>query len=87
MLTGIDSFRIPPHICMHACSVMSDPLSMKFPRQESWSGLPFPIHINSGIESASLASLALVGGFFITVSHIRESYKLIITIKDTRISK
>ena len=39
--------------CVHACSVMSDsatswtvahqaPLSMGLPRQEYWSGLPFP---------------------------------------------
>ena len=75
---------------MHACSVVSDSLSMRFPRQESWNGMPFPIPgnlISSGIESASLVSLALVGGFFTTASHIRESYKLIITMKDTGISR
>ena len=43
------------------------PLSMKFPRQEYWSGLPchpsrdLP---NPGIEPASLTSPALAGGFF-----------------------
>ena len=45
------------------------PLSVGFPRQEYWSGLPctppgdLPI---PGIEPASLASPALAGGFFIT---------------------
>ena len=40
------------------------PLSMEFPRQEYWSGLPFPILgalPNPGIEPASLASPALAG--------------------------
>ena len=42
------------------------PLSMGFPRQEYWSGLPFPCPrdlLDSGIESASCA---LAGGFFTT---------------------
>ena len=42
------------------------PLSMGFPRQEYWSGLPFPSPRdlpNQGIEPASLA---LAGRFFIT---------------------
>ena len=45
------------------------PLSMGFPRQEYWSGLPFPSPGNlpdPGIESTSLAPPALAGGFFIT---------------------
>ena len=44
------------------------PLSMKFFRQEYWSRLSFPTPgylPNPGIESASLASPALAGGFFI----------------------
>ena len=44
------------------------PLSMGFPRQESWSGLPLPTpggH-HPGIEPTSLASPALAGGFFTT---------------------
>ena len=44
-------------------------LSMGFPRQEYWSGLPFPFPgdlPNSGIEPMSLASPALAGGFFTT---------------------
>ena len=42
---------------------------MKFPRQEYWSGLPFPTardFRDAGIKPASLASPALTGGFFIT---------------------
>ena len=45
------------------------PLSMRFSRQESWSGLPFPSPgdlPNPGIEPASLLSPALAGGFFTT---------------------
>ena len=43
------------------------PLSMEFPRQEYWRGLPFPPPENlpdPGMESTSLASPALAGGFF-----------------------
>ena len=43
------------------------PLFMGFPRQEYWSGLPFPSSgdlSDPGIESTSPA---LAGGFFITV--------------------
>ena len=45
------------------------PLSMGFSRQEYWSGLPFPPPGDlpyARIESASLTSPALTGGFFIT---------------------
>ena len=45
------------------------PLSMKFSRQEYWSGLPFPIPgdiPNPGIEPASLTSPALASRFFTT---------------------
>ena len=45
------------------------PLSLEFPRQEYWSGLPFPPPgdlSNPGIKPMSLASPALAGGFFIT---------------------
>jgi len=44
------------------------PLSMGFPRQEGWNGLPFPSPgdlPNPGIEPASPA---LAGGFFTTES-------------------
>ena len=42
------------------------PLSMEFSRQEYWGGLPFPPPgdlPDPGIESESLASPALAGGF------------------------
>ena len=45
------------------------PLSMGFPRQEYWSGLPCPPpgHLpNPGIESKHPVSPALAGGFFTT---------------------
>ena len=45
------------------------PLSMGFPRQEDWSGLPFPTPgdlLDVGIELTCLASPALVGRFFTT---------------------
>ena len=45
------------------------PLSMGFPRQEYWSGSPFPAPgdlPNPGIEPISLESLALAGRFFTT---------------------
>ena len=43
------------------------PLSMGFPKQEHWSGLPFPSpgdFPDLEIEHASLASPALAGNFF-----------------------
>ena len=45
------------------------PLSMGFSRQEYWSGLPVPSPgdlPDSGIETGSLKSPALAGGFFTT---------------------
>ena len=65
---------------MCVCSVMSHsatpqiiahqaPLSVEFPRQDFWSGLPFPTPgdlPNPGIEPKSLMSLALAGSFFTT---------------------
>ena len=45
------------------------PLSMKFYRQESWSGLPFPSAEDlpdPGIRPTSALSPALAGGFFPT---------------------
>ena len=63
---------------VYAHSVLSDsvtpwtvayqaPLSMEFPRQEYRTRLPFPSPgdlLDPGIKLASLASPALVGGFF-----------------------
>ena len=45
------------------------PLSMGFPRQEYWSGLPCPPpgHLpDPGVEASSPMSPALAGGFFTT---------------------
>ena len=50
-----------------ACQV---PLSLGFPRQEYWSGLPFPAPediLDPGIEPASLANPALAGRVFTTM--------------------
>ena len=71
-----------PHVAFGCCSVQSlrligtprtvacqAPLSLKFSRQEHWSGLPFPSSgdlPDSGIKPMSLASPALAGGFFTT---------------------
>ena len=67
------------HACMLSHSVMSDslqplwtvsrqaPLSLGFPRQEYWSGLPFLLLgdlPNPGTELLSLMSPASAGGFF-----------------------
>ena len=48
---------------------LQSPLSMGFPRQEHWSGLPFPSPgdlPDPGIETASPASPELADGFFTT---------------------
>ena len=45
------------------------PLSIEFPRQEYWSGLPCPLPgdvPDPGIEPMSLMSPALAGGFYTT---------------------
>ena len=49
--------------------IQQAPLSMGFPRQEYWSGLPFPPPgdpPNPGIKLMSLVSPSLAGGFFTT---------------------
>ena len=51
------------------------PLAMEFSRQEYWSGLTFPSPgdlPSSGMESTSVVSSALAGGFF-TTSTTREA--------------
>ena len=55
------------------------PLSMGFPRQEHWSGLPFPPPgdlPNPGIKLTSLASPALAGEFF-TTAHTGSSPNIV----------
>ena len=64
-------------VCMFNCVQLSDPMdcslpgsSLRFPRQEYWSGLLFPSPgdlPNSGIEPMSPVSPALAGRFFTTV--------------------
>ena len=63
-------------VCVCMCSVIPTlcdpmdcqaPLSMEFSQQEYWSGLPFPTPGDLSkprIETPSLTSLALAGGFF-----------------------
>ena len=55
------------------------PLSMGIFRQEYWSGvpLPFPGYLpNPGMESMSLVSPALAGGFFTNVPPGNPSYDI-----------
>ena len=67
------------------------PLSLEFPRQEDWKGLPFPSAgdlPNPGIEPMSPASSALAGRFF-THEAIREThiYTLASQVKNIYIYK
>ena len=53
------------------------PLSMGFPRQEYWSGLPFPSSgdlLDPGIEPMSPASPTLAGRFFTTAPAVGANY-------------
>ena len=55
------------------------PLSMRFSRQEDWSGLPFPMLgdlLNLGIDPVSLASPALADRFFTTAPHVAGGYHI-----------
>ena len=66
-----DDMRAQSHLtlCDPVDCTRQAPLSMEFSRQEYWSGLPFPTPADlpdPGIEPISLASPALVGGFFTT---------------------
>ena len=64
-------------------------LSVGFPRQEYWSGLPFPSPGDlpeQGIEPMSLASPALAGKFFTTeppgkISLVASSLKVICDVR------
>ena len=58
-----DSFATPRTVAHQA------PLSMGFPRQGYWSGLPFPSPgdlSDPGLEPRSPVSPVLAGGFFLT---------------------
>ena len=76
-------YQVPVYLCMSTCvlplshSQLCDPmdyspqapLSMGFPRQEYWNGLPFPPprdRPNPGIKPMSPVFLELAGGFFTT---------------------
>ena len=62
-LTHVRPFATPWTVARQA------PLSMGFPREEYWSGLPFPFAgdlPNPGMVLSSLMSLALAGGFVTT---------------------
>ena len=63
LLSHVQLFATPWTVAHQA------PLSMEFPRQEKWSGLPFPLlgHLhNPEIKPISLVSPALEGRFFTT---------------------
>ena len=63
MLSHVRLFVIPWTVAHQA------PLSMGFPRQEYWSGLPCSppgVPPSPGVEPESLVSPALTGGFFTT---------------------
>ena len=64
MLSRVQLFAISRTVAHQAL------LSMGFPRQEYWSGLPFlsrGVLPDPGMELVSPAPLALAGGFFTTV--------------------
>ena len=57
-----DSFVTPQTVACQA------PLSMGFPRQEYWSGLPFPSLEDLPDPGIELMYPALAGGFFIAMT-------------------
>ena len=66
---------MPAQLCLILCdprtAAHQAPLSMRFSRQEYWSGLPFPPPgelPNPGIEATSTVSPVLAGEFFTTKS-------------------
>ena len=64
--------KLYPTLCDCVWTVARQtPLSMRFPGQENWSGLPFPPpgdHSDPGIELPSPVFPALAGKFFTTKS-------------------
>ena len=60
VLTHVQPFGIPWTIAHQA------PLSVRFSRQEYWSGLPFPSPGDLPDPGIEPTSLALAGGFFTT---------------------
>ena len=87
---------------MRSCSVVSDsfltpwtvahqvPLTMGFPRQKYWRGLPFPSSgdlPNPGMKPASLASPELAGRFFTTESPGKSILILLMACQNQYFSK
>ena len=73
-------------LCLNLC----DPLSVGFPRQEYWNGLPYspPRDLpDLGIEPTSLASPALAGGFFTTSTTWEISIKTLTWCCEKSLSK
>ena len=73
-------------MCVHfqSCPTLCDsmaPLSMGFPRQEHWSGLPFPSPRDLPDLGIEAMSPALAGGFFTT--ELPGKPKFIKSTKDT----
>ena len=62
-----DSFATPWTVVHQA------PLSMEFPREECWSGLPFPSPGDLPRPGTEPSSPALAGGFFTTESQGKPS--------------
>ena len=87
MLSHVQLFAIPWTVALQA------PLSMGFSRQEYWSGVPFLLPgdlSDPGIQTASLASPALAGGFFFffkLLSHLSGKPKNFLTISYKYIEK
>ena len=81
-----------------SCPALCDPmdsscqalLSMGFPRQEHWSGLPFPFpgHLpDAAVKLASLTSPALAGEFFptgVTWKALKESIGDVTAVRHRR---
>ena len=73
----------PVRLCDPRDCILQAPLSMQFPRQEHWNGLPFPPprdRPDLGIEPTSLASPALAGRLFTTAPPGKVPYERILYI-------
>ena len=59
-------------LCLTLCNLMAHqvPLSIRFPRQEYWSGLPFPYPEDLPNQKTESLSSALVGRFLFIVGYI-----------------
>ena len=79
--------QLYPTLCDPMDCSLQTPLSKGFIKQEYWSRLPFPppgVFPDPGIETTSLVSSALAGGFFTTVppgKSNRDNYQIINFLK------